>query len=991
MSGLELRFLRDPEVIRAGETLVLPPSRKTRALLAYLALNPRPFRREQLCELLWEVPDDPRGSLRWSLSKLRRLVDTAERPRIIADRQYVRLDVEDVEIDVLALYSLAAEPPGQRPVDELEQAVGRFNGHFLEGLELSGFHDFHAWYIAEREQVNQSRIRLLQLLLDQLDDDPARALPAARELVTLAPYDEAGRSRLVRHLLALGRSEEAEQQFRLGNRMLEEVGAKSTGQLYLAWRGPPARAPSPEPEQASPVPVPDYRGAGDGTLIGRDAELAALVQALDAVREQSRTQFVLLRGDAGMGKTRLLDALLATAAGAGDLVLQASAFESEVIRPFALWIDALRQHDSATADRIFGKGAHQDRDQLFAALSGFLSEAVVASSVLLVFDDWHWCDESSAAALHYVARMNRQQPLLTVLSARDDELWDNTAVQQALRGLRRDGLLWEIELRPLERDFLCALIRSEVPGADCQRLAEQCGGNPLFALELARAELEGGSQGSLRELVRDRLARLDVDAGEVVLWAALIAPHIYPAALARVTGLASPRLQQALHAAERQGMLLPAGVILKFSHNLIARSVYQEISPARRRVMHRRVAQLLEQDTAVDLVYATALAHHSSLSGDPRLAARAMVAAGRLCLRFFANDDAVALARKGLQLADSLGDAEQVRVMVDLHDILLAAAPLDDWQEAASQYVVLAEQALDYGEFSHARLGYQMASYVRWMHGQWAQAREESLEAERVSRSACDRDQIVGMAEAAKCLALLERDLPQADAMSMEAHALAERQRISHYAIPMALGILRLHENRLQEAEIRFREARTLCKAAGDRLNEYQANEYLTMIAIEQENYRVARQRCATLLTLGDKLREGSEAPFARALEALCGYALGEPDGPAEVALAELRSVDAKYRLAYTLTRIALLDLQRGNHEPAILRAQEALQYASLLERATETLLAHLALALGYQVSGDLVASRRHRDALAALEGTPVAGWARVRVNELLPAAPATA
>src|SRR6188508_2305255 len=84
MSALELRFLGDLEVVRDGERLELPPSRKTRALLAYLALNRRSFRREHLCELLWEIPDDPRGSLRWSLSKLRRLVDDDDRPRLVA-------------------------------------------------------------------------------------------------------------------------------------------------------------------------------------------------------------------------------------------------------------------------------------------------------------------------------------------------------------------------------------------------------------------------------------------------------------------------------------------------------------------------------------------------------------------------------------------------------------------------------------------------------------------------------------------------------------------------------------------------------------------------------------------------------------------------------------------------------------------------------------------------------------------------------------------
>jgi DNA-binding SARP family transcriptional activator len=92
VAALQLRVLGDLEVIRGDAVLELPPSRKTRGLLAYLALTDRPLRREQLCELLWEIPDDPRGSLRWSLSKIRKLVDDEDCPRIIANRSTVAFD-----------------------------------------------------------------------------------------------------------------------------------------------------------------------------------------------------------------------------------------------------------------------------------------------------------------------------------------------------------------------------------------------------------------------------------------------------------------------------------------------------------------------------------------------------------------------------------------------------------------------------------------------------------------------------------------------------------------------------------------------------------------------------------------------------------------------------------------------------------------------------------------------------------------------------------
>jgi DNA-binding SARP family transcriptional activator len=118
MSGLELKFLGDFEVRRGGRPLPLPPSKKTRALLAWLGLNERRFRREQLCELLWQIPDDPRGSLRWSLSKLRRLVGELVRRLGVyraPDAESVRLAQREARMPVEKVWSFrryGPEPSG---------------------------------------------------------------------------------------------------------------------------------------------------------------------------------------------------------------------------------------------------------------------------------------------------------------------------------------------------------------------------------------------------------------------------------------------------------------------------------------------------------------------------------------------------------------------------------------------------------------------------------------------------------------------------------------------------------------------------------------------------------------------------------------------------------------------------------------------------------------------------------------------------------------
>jgi len=979
MSGLELRFLGEFAVIRDGRPLPLPPSRKTRALLAYLGLNGRRFRREHLCELLWEIPDDPRGSLRWSLSKLRRLIDDDDRERVIADRTAVGIDASDVEIDVRSLYAVAANGIADVPTATLEHAAGRYTGNFLEGLEFSDFHDFHGWCVAERERAARAQCAVLRELSDRLSDSPERALAPARALVAIVPYEEAPRATLIRLLVSAHHMDEAEQQYQLGVRMLREAGVASNGALLQARRGAPLDVPPAAPKAASVATAPPVtRGASAvDALIGRDDEVRMLADAMARVAQSPQAEVILLRGEPGIGKSRLLDHVAGVARAAGDFVLRASAFEPEGIRPFALWIDALRGAHGDAAKRIFGDAQVENRDRLFSGLSELIADESRRRRVLLIFDDVHWCDESSAAALHYVARQNSDRPVLGVLAARDTELQDNVPLQQALRGLRHVSLLQELKVGPLAPDAIEQLIRTRAPGADSERLSRECGGNPLLAIELAHAENEGGGGASLERLVRERLSRFDVEGAELLRWAALLSPRIDVPMLAKLAGLEAGSVGAILEDAEHQSILSSTEGGLRFSHELVARAVYTEISPFRRCVMHRRVAELMEQDTGLDVAHTADLARHATQSGDAGLAARAMVSAGRLCLRFFANDEAQSLARRGLQFAERLPGAEQVRVSIELHDILLSAAALEDWEEAARQYTELAERALDHGALSHARLGYHMAAYVRWAHGQWAHAREQSLQSERVVRGADDDDHIVAMAETARCLVMLERDLSQADAMLMEANSLAERRGMTHRAIAAGLGMLRLHENRLDEAEELFQQARTLCKSAGDRIGEFQANEYLVLIDLERGRLEDASRRCCELVTIGSKLREGSEAPFARALHGLCVYALDDDPFLLDSGIEELRIVDAKYRLACVLTRAALLDYERHRVDVAMKRADEALEYARLLERASEMLLAHVVLALGCRTTGDDARADEHLAEAAKLDQGGAAEWAR--------------
>jgi DNA-binding SARP family transcriptional activator/predicted ATPase len=984
MADLELKYLGEFEVLKGGLPVKLPPSRKTRALLAFLSLSPRRFRRDFLCELLWEIPDDPRGSLRWSLSKLRRLIDEKDHQRIVADRTFVEIDVSGASVDALELQALTGGGLREASLESLEIAASRYRGNFLEGMDLPNFHEFHAWCIAEREQVARSQAALLRELVTRLRDAPDRRLPYARALVSVSPYDETLRAELIRTLVNLAHHDEAEQQFKLGLRMLKEVGVAATGAMHAARNRAQPQQVASGLESTAPPARTDVKFTIESAsgLVGRDDEAAALANLLSEVLEKKEARFGLIRGEPGMGKTRLVEAVKALARGKGGTVLSANAYESESIRPFALWIDALHRHNSATSDEIFADSETGNRDRLFDGLSKFVAANTMDNLMVLVFDDIHWCDESSAAAIHYVARMNRERPLLGILAARESELRDNVAALQSISGLRRDGLLTEVHLGPLTEASLAQLISERAPGVHAETLSRQCGGNPLLAIELARAEQEGDSSTSVTELVGERLARFSVDAVEVLQWAAVLSPRIDIKTISELTDLDVSRIGEVLVAAERQGMFTPVSGGVRWSHDLLTRAVYTTLSPLRRQVMHRRVAERLQENAAVDLDRAADLAHHAAKSGDAGLAARAMVAAGRMCLRFYANDEALSVVRRGLQLVEQLPDAERVCLTIDLNDVKLAAGPLKDWESKAREFAVLAERALDHGELAYARLGYHMAATVRWAHGQWTYAREESLQSERVVRSAKGKDHIVGMAETAKCLAMIERDLSKADALLMEATALATRHGMNYYAIPAGLGMLRFHENRMEEAEELLKESRNLCKSAGNRIDEFQANEYLMMIEFQRGRYAEALLYCQALQSISEKLRVGSEKPFANALAALCEYAMEDKSEALEPALEQLRVADAKHRLAYTLTRTAQIDCERGRLDAATGRATEALEYATLLQRNTEAALARAILACTSRAGGDRDSASEHEAAIAELEAAGVAAWATTHFRQ---------
>jgi pimeloyl-ACP methyl ester carboxylesterase/DNA-binding SARP family transcriptional activator len=184
---LQINVLGNLEVLRGGAPVALPPSRKTRALLAYLAVVERPQRRERLCEMFWDVPDDPRGALRWSLSRIRQIAGDA----LEADRNVIYLRRDNLALDYTTAHRLKNADLSAIPPADLERAADLFRGRFLDDLYLPRCPEFEAWRVANVNEIELLQLRLRRLLIDALRDDPRRALVHAHALLALNPEDGA--------------------------------------------------------------------------------------------------------------------------------------------------------------------------------------------------------------------------------------------------------------------------------------------------------------------------------------------------------------------------------------------------------------------------------------------------------------------------------------------------------------------------------------------------------------------------------------------------------------------------------------------------------------------------------------------------------------------------------------------------------------------------------------------------------------------------------
>ncbi|HTK97528.1 MAG TPA: alpha/beta fold hydrolase [Pseudomonadales bacterium] len=267
---LEIRLFGGLEIRCGGSPVVFPNSRKARALLAYLIVKAAPQRRDALCDLLWEVTDDPRAALRWCLSKLRPLVNDDEVERLRADRERVTFVATGARVDLYVLRQAVDRDFTSLDVHELAALAETLQAPFLAGLDLPSQLEFESWRIGQQEWARRVQSLVLRELCQRPLPDSSRRTQYIREWIAIEPDAIEAHVALIQHLEGTGRKAEAAAQTELSKRQLNESGEGRADALAWTLR---TATPAPPPRVTLSDVAPDmnqtirFCTASDGVQI----------------------------------------------------------------------------------------------------------------------------------------------------------------------------------------------------------------------------------------------------------------------------------------------------------------------------------------------------------------------------------------------------------------------------------------------------------------------------------------------------------------------------------------------------------------------------------------------------------------------------------------------------------------------------------------------------------------------------------------------------
>ncbi|MDQ2786335.1 MAG: AAA family ATPase [Chloroflexota bacterium] len=429
-----------------------------------------------------------------------------------------------------------------------------------------------------------------------------------------------------------------------------------------------------------------FTAASASLLVGREREQRVLHECL-AAAHAGRGGLVLISGEAGVGKTTLVDALGQEVEGA--LVLTGRCFDLTEAAPYGPWLDLFARYHLADMlpplPQAFAQrgtiGAVSSQLALFDQIRAFLGAIAAQQPVVLLLDDLHWADPASLDVLRFLARDLTAMPLLIVATYRSEEVRQNHPLYVLLPLLVREAAPTRCTLHRLTEADVCAWVTTHyrLTEADTARLVTylyaRANGNAFFTAELLRSleeervldEADNGwtlhdladirVPALLRQVIDARLTRLGADTGRLLAIAAVIGQEVSLDLWQAVSGADAETLLDQIERAVAARVLgeTANGVAVTFVHALIRDALYEGIRVAQRRVWHREVAEALVAmpDPNPDMV-----AHHFAQAGDPRVVSW-LIAAGEQAQRAYANKTAIARFEAALPLLTGIATAAQ--------------------------------------------------------------------------------------------------------------------------------------------------------------------------------------------------------------------------------------------------------------------------------------------------------------------------------------------
>jgi hypothetical protein len=428
------------------------------------------------------------------------------------------------------------------------------------------------------------------------------------------------------------------------------------------------------------------------------------------------------------------------------------------------------------------------------------------------------------------------------------------------------------------------------------------------------------------------------------------------------------------------------GASYDFVHDLLRAAAYRRLSTPRRRFVHKRIAHVLRERASEDGSLYGDVVHHASLAGEHELVALAAVAAAERCLRMFAHDEAARLAETGLPHAEQLAAGPRIALRLALLQVrVLSGRWLDRASDLHGDLSRAVLEASNAGMHAEAARGFQHMSILQRESGDLRGAHDSTLRALEVARASDERTRGRQLAQTARCLALLQRDLVQAQEMVAEATSLLpDHERNFDWC--WADALLRCYRD-VPDAVALLERALALARRAEDRFGESECLIRLVQLALDRAEPGRALAWCQELTPVAARMTAGSEGAVADALTALAEVASALPgsDAHLEGAIARLGEIDAKGMLAYVLSSAADMDRLAGRVPQAQRRAEAALAAAEIVQQRSLMASARASLAELALLRGDRAEAARELRYVEDDAARPLALSARVhqRVQEL--------